>query len=354
MNVIISNQLSGIVNSLDIEVIKSIQGEYDVDDIISNFSNFFFNRMVIDVTALKDYDDIVTYQKLSIGLAVDKIILLIPTGSSIAKKSFLSKLISMGYYNFTTNSDGIYYLMEHPNSYKDVAHLHQLNTNDENTSNVKKNNIFNMNHNNSNSNSNYNNNNNYNYNNNNYNNNYIQYDSNIDNLMLGESFVLGIKNITSNAGASTLCYMIHKELEHRRISSCCIEINKRDFSLFNDDDMVSCNSSNFIHELSNYKKNDVIIVDLNDCEVDCCNEILYLVEPSIIKMNKLIRADRMVFSRLKNRKIILNKCVLSKSDIKEFQHEIGTELFYVIEPFDDRQRQDCISKLISSLGLVNK
>ena len=128
MNIIISNQQDNIINSLDIEVIKSLQGEYDADEIVSNFENFFFARMIIDVTALKDYEDPITYQKLSIGLPTDKIILLIPSQSVASSNTFLSKLISMGYYNFTTNADGVNYLLEHPNSYKDVAHIHQIDT----------------------------------------------------------------------------------------------------------------------------------------------------------------------------------------------------------------------------------
>ena len=32
----------------------------------------------------------------------------------------------MGIYNFTRNKDGINYLLQHPNTYRDVAHIHQL------------------------------------------------------------------------------------------------------------------------------------------------------------------------------------------------------------------------------------
>ena len=31
----------------------------------------------------------------------------------------------MGYYNFTTNGEGIIFLLNTPNTYKEVAHLHQ-------------------------------------------------------------------------------------------------------------------------------------------------------------------------------------------------------------------------------------
>ena len=43
MNVIISNKYQSLLANLDIDVIKSINGEFDVEEIVSNFTNFFFN-----------------------------------------------------------------------------------------------------------------------------------------------------------------------------------------------------------------------------------------------------------------------------------------------------------------------
>ena len=45
MNVIISNKYQSLLANLDIDVIKSINGEFDVEEIVSNFTNFFFNKM---------------------------------------------------------------------------------------------------------------------------------------------------------------------------------------------------------------------------------------------------------------------------------------------------------------------
>ena len=58
MNVIVSNKNQGLLSSLDVDVIKSINGEFTVDEIIGTFSNFFFNRMFLDITAIKDYMNI--------------------------------------------------------------------------------------------------------------------------------------------------------------------------------------------------------------------------------------------------------------------------------------------------------
>ena len=45
MNVIISNRYQSVLEQLDIDVIKTLNGEFDVDDIINQFQNFFFQRI---------------------------------------------------------------------------------------------------------------------------------------------------------------------------------------------------------------------------------------------------------------------------------------------------------------------
>ena len=90
MNVIVSNKNQGLLNSLDVDVIKSINGEFTVDEIISTFSNFFFNRMFLDITAIKDYTDVSTMQKLSMNIEMDKVILLMDN-ELMSNNNYLSK-----------------------------------------------------------------------------------------------------------------------------------------------------------------------------------------------------------------------------------------------------------------------
>ena len=71
MNVIIANKQKDKLNNLNIEVIKRLDGEFDVNEIISSFKNIFYNKMILDITALKNYTDINTIQKLSMSLEMD-------------------------------------------------------------------------------------------------------------------------------------------------------------------------------------------------------------------------------------------------------------------------------------------
>ena len=186
MNVIIANEAKAMLSTLDIDVIKSVDGVHTADEIVEMFKNFFFARMILDITAIKDYNDITNIQKISIGLDADKIILLLPNTEASTSSNYLSKIISMGIYNFTTTVDGVKYFLEHPNTYKDVAHYQQLN----------------------------------------------DLSSTINEKVIAGSRIIGIKNITDHAGSTTLIYMLKKELEQTYgMSVVAIEVNRHDLCI---------------------------------------------------------------------------------------------------------------------------
>ena len=103
MNVIVSNKYAAMLSNLNIDLIKSINGEFNVDDLIAQFDNFFFNKMVLDITAIANYEDISQIQRLSFGMDMSKIILLLDDSPVVNSPQYLSELVSMGIYNFTRN-----------------------------------------------------------------------------------------------------------------------------------------------------------------------------------------------------------------------------------------------------------
>ena len=52
MNVIVANKYVAMLSNLNIDLIKSMTGEFEVDDLINTFDNFFFNKMILDITAV--------------------------------------------------------------------------------------------------------------------------------------------------------------------------------------------------------------------------------------------------------------------------------------------------------------
>ena len=75
MNVIISNKYQSMLQGLDIETIRTMNGQFSIEEIIDTFKTVFFNRMILDITAIKDYKKIDNLQKLVISIDADKIIL---------------------------------------------------------------------------------------------------------------------------------------------------------------------------------------------------------------------------------------------------------------------------------------
>lgn len=314
MNVIISNKHQSTLEMLDIDIIKSLNGEFDVDDIISQFQNFFFQRMIIDITALKNYKDVKTLQKLSISLDMDKVILLLDDSVDDGTGEFLSKLVSMGIYNFTRNVDGIMYLYNNPNSYRDVAHIQQLEVNNSNEPAAVSTTV-------------------------------------VENIYTGTR-VIGIKNVTKQTGATTLCYMMKKQLE-RHYSVVALEVNKDEFRFFRDKNMYSVKDVELGNAIAKYNDRDVIIVDVNDSAQaeSVCDDVIYLVEPSIIKLNKLMTVNPNVFKKIKGKKIILNQSILSPKDVLDFEYEAGVKIYFNMPPLDERERSiHILNKFLCMLG----
>ena len=54
MNVIVSNKYQSLLATLDIDIIKNINGEFEVEDLVNQFTNFYFNKMILDITAIKN------------------------------------------------------------------------------------------------------------------------------------------------------------------------------------------------------------------------------------------------------------------------------------------------------------
>lgn len=312
MNVIVSNKNAGLLESLDVEIIKTLNGEYTADEIIGTFSNFFFNRMFFDITALKDYMNISNIQKLSINLDMDKVIFLLDN-KLMSDNSFLSKLISMGIYNFANNKESLMYLYDHPNTYKDVAHIHQLNNNSSNT----EDNIS----------------------------------DSYSSINIRKAKVIGFKNLTSGAGATTLIYMIKKELSKNEYV-VAVEVNKNDFGYFNEKDMYSINVTNIQAAINKFSSASMILIDLNNTNGESCDEVIYLIEPSTIKLNKMTLLNKDIFDEIYGKRIVLNKSLLTDRDVTDFEFESHSKVSYNMPPLNDRaDNSQIIKDFIEKLDL---
>ncbi len=333
MNVIISNKYKDALSNLNIDVIKKLDGEFDVDTLIETFSNFYFNRMILDISALKDHFNVAVLQKLSASLDASKIILFLDDDPRI-NNGFLSQIISLGIYNFTRDITGVTYLMENPNSYRDVAQYHDLALHDqENLISDNTSSSVNGAHNGG----------------------FVHLASNTQSefVSTGNVRVYGFKDLTDDAGATSLIYMLKKQMSGRKVLA--IEVNSNDFSYFDDPELMSINDNQIGMVRNKFKNFDVVFIDLNNSNLandGTCDEILYLLEPSTIKLNTLIRHNKMALQNHKSEKIILNKSMLTQSDVKVFEYESGVEIFYNLPPLDERKDSQLIlDSFLEKLGI---
>ena len=108
---------------------------------------------------------------------------------------------------------------------------------------------------------------------------------------------------------------------------------------------------NITFKITNSSEADVILLDLNDGPETVCTEVIYLIEPGIIKLNKLIRNDRKIFDKLRNKKIVLNKSVLNDKDVSDFEYESGSKVFYNIPYLDEKlDNNKKINEFLIALG----
>ena len=319
MNVIVSNAQQNALANLDIDVIKSISGEYDVSEIVEMFKSFFYSKMILDVTSLKKYNDIKTYEVLTKGLDADKIIFLLPEGSNLCTPNFLSQLISLGVYNFTTNLKGIKYLLKKPNTLQDVEKITKM----ANIEKSKETGAATV--------------------------------ATVSTKVEKGTTIIGFRNVTEHAGATTFIYMLKKELALTIGSNqvVAVEIDKNDFSLFGDKDMISIRSSEIQSTIDRYSNVSIILVDLNKCQDDhFCSDVIFLLEPSTIRLNMLVRRNRAVFEKLRNSKVVLNQSLLLNNDVFDFEGEAGLKVFYNMPPLDERKRNAIVADFLSKLGIL--
>jgi len=314
MNIIVSNKQAELLNSLspEIDIIKAVSGEFSVDQIIEMFNNMVYNKCIIDLTAIKHSHDLKTLQQLAINMPMSKVILVLDNQESSVRPDFLSGLVSMGIYNFTRNREGIIHLINNPNTIDAVAKYQTSTTNPE----------FN--------------------------------EPLANNINSPKTKIIGFKNVSTHAGATSLIFMC-KRLLATRYKVGAIELNKNDFSYYRDKDMISTDSKGrkMANIISLLPDKNVILIDLNDSKLESeCDQVIYLLEPSIIKMNKLVRENRQIIEMLKKEDyLVLNQSMLVPKSLLDFEHETKLKIFFNLPPINDREIDfNILPKFLQKLG----
>lgn len=303
MNIVFSNLRDNIIFSVSLNVFKKVVGVYTIQEISSMVSNLLYKLIIIDITAIKNYNDINVLNDLKNYFNLDKVILLLD-GTDISKSNdYTSKLLSFDIYNYCNTQSEMISLINNPKSYKDISKtltgISEIASTREISINAK---------------------------------------------------VICFKNLTEHAGSTSLIYMLKKQLEPK-YSVCALEVNKSDFIYFNSKNMYSTVEANFADTLCKLDKNyKIILIDLNNYNINNCGDIIYLLESSTLKLNKMVARYPDIFKNVKNKYIILNKNVLSSKDINTLESELKIKFFYTLPQLNDRINNIEISNFIASLG----
>lgn len=315
MNLVIVNENTIVVNALTIDIIKVLNGVYDVNSVEKELVNFYFNKVIIDITAIKNYFSSFDLFEFLNYFGKDKVILLLNDSPYCNSKEFLTKLINNGYYNFTSNSQGVSFLVNRSNTYEDVKKYIQTTTfTSELNSSIGSTNI----------------------------------QTRTNNIK-----IIGIKNLSEGAGSTTLMQQMVKQLAFNyKVKG--IELNGFDAMYFRRPDIIFCNDYTEAKTKIQWLKGiDVIIIDLNEFEDKnkICTDIIYLLEPGIIRISKFIKNINKYKDELNDMKIVLNRSALKDEEINYFEQETGLNIYYNLTNFDDKKdRLLSIDRLLIKLG----
>lgn len=315
MNLVIVNENTIVVNTLTIDIIKVLNGVYDVNSIEKELVNFYFNKVIIDITAIKNYFSSFDLFEFLNYFGKDKVILLLNDSAYCNSKEFLTQLINNGYYNFTSNSQGVSFLVNRSNTYEDVKKYIQTTTFiSELNSSIGSTNI----------------------------------QTKTNNIK-----IIGIKNLSEGAGSTTLMQQMVKQLAFNyKVKG--IELNGFDAIYFRRPDIIFCNDyTEAKTKIQGLKGIDAIIIDLNEFEDKnkICTDIIYLLEPGIIRISKFIKNIDKYKDKLNDMKIVLNRSALKDEEINYFEKETGLNIYYNLTNFDDKKdRLLSIDRLLIKLG----
>ena len=103
-------------------------------------------------------------------------------------------------------------------------------------------------------------------------------------------------------------------------------------------DLISVRNPEVGNTIAKYHDKEIILLDVNGGQgaLDLCDDVIYLIEPSVIKLNRLMMMDNMAIRRLKDKKIVLNQSLINSKDILDFEYEARVKIFYNLPPLDER------------------
>ncbi len=306
MNVVTANENKSIIDRLDIDIIKRIDGQFELKELLSKFVNLYFNKMIIDITSIKDYQNLEVIKELSKSVDPSRVIIILNNDATVNSSFYMSNLIACGFYNFTRNFEGVKFLYNTPNSYDSVKHLV---ISEEEV--VRQSNAFKEEQ-------------------------AVIYQSSGANK---KRQIIGFINLTNHAGSTSLVNMLVRQLNASGQQAIGLEMFRQDMLYYHDPNLSTCfNKNDLESKLKLYDDVAAIFIDLNEFgEADkFCDKIIYVIEPSYIMLTKLLKKNRNALAEHKNDLILLNKSFVNDQEIPDFEYESKLKVYFNLPALNDR------------------
>lgn len=317
MNVVTANENKGIIDRLDIDIIKRIDGQFELRELLSKFVNLYFNKMIIDITSIKDYQDLDVIKQLSQSVDPSRVIIILNNDPIVNSQFYMSNLIACGFYNFTRNFEGVKFLYNTPNTYDNVKHL--VMSEEE----IKKQNEE-----------------------------YIESHTVVVNDTNRQ--IIGFINLTNHAGSTSLVNMCVRQLNANGYQAIGLEMFRQDLLYYHDSNLSACfNRNDLENKLRLYEDVNAIFIDLNEFnEADrFCDKVIYIIEPSYVMLTKLLKKNKNSFAEHKDDLILLNKSFVNDQEIPDFEYESKLKVFFNLPPLNDRNKNlEPINEFLRKLG----
>ena len=129
MNILITNNNRQYLINFDYNILKEIQGEFDSKEIISMLQQISYNKVILDITAIKNYNNLQNIRELTTNIESDRIIIVLANEPVTISDYYISNLVNMGIYNFTVIPSEVIKLINYPRTYEEARNIKLSNIN---------------------------------------------------------------------------------------------------------------------------------------------------------------------------------------------------------------------------------
>ena len=132
MNVVISNKYRNELRNIGIDISGVLEGEYSSEQIVNAFNNYYYEKVILDITAIKGYNNvsnlITELKKIFYILDPNRSIVLLENTPEFNNNIIISNLVSSKIYNYAFSLPEVIELFNNPRNYGEVNSYDTLST----------------------------------------------------------------------------------------------------------------------------------------------------------------------------------------------------------------------------------